>query len=594
MRFVATIVSLFIAATLLILGISFKFFSGPKDVSISIPSDPNVSYIVIDPQVLHLHSGSQYVKVSGADVNTAAYGQTNDVLSWLGGSRYSHVSVDLKTKKISTEVVSASTSRADAPTATAAQDDSIVSPAGSDMWLGEATAKKGEAILPLDIRSNQSVIVASSGSTPAPSEVTIAWPLPKPTFLWMTDDVLMIVGGFFLLLGFGLYIWALLHMRRSQGPRRRGRMPKPPRPRRSIGRSTRRISGPSRGRRAITGGRSFIAFALSGMVLVGVSACSTGVAPTPTPTPTSTSEENADAPKPVVTQEQLGVILDKVTRTIADSDAKLDGGLASSRLEGAALQARLANYAIRKSNAKFPALPTLKPSPVQLFLPQTTGLWPRSILAMVEAVDATKKEKQAPTVALILTQLTPRSNYKIVYTINLEANQRIPEVAAATVGTPLVAPDTKLLLISPKDLAAAYADVINKGEKSKFATMFSATSDTLRTTIAAERKAQATSKDVRVTFADYPGTGAVAFAAQNAGAIVAVQMNEVATFTPLNNRDLKLAGALKGLAGLEISNRPVRATYGMQMFMYVPPVGSSHHIEMLGYSENPTYVKILG
>jgi hypothetical protein len=213
---------------------------------------------------------------------------------------------------------------------------------------------------------------------------------------------------------------------------------------------------------------------------------------------------------------------------------------------------------------------------------------------MVEAVDATKKDKQAPTVALVLTQKTPRSNYKIVYTINLEANQRIPEVAAASVGTPLVAADTKLLSVSPNDLAVRYADVVNKGEKSKYVSLFSSTSDTLRTTIAAERKAQSTSKDVRVTFADYPGTAAVAFAAQNAGAIIAVQMNEVATFTPLNNRDLKLTGALKALAGLEISNRPFKATYGMQMFLYVPPVGSSNHIEMLGYSENLTSVKLVG
>ncbi|MEN9751540.1 MAG: hypothetical protein RLZZ600_587 [Actinomycetota bacterium] len=594
MRFIATIVSLFIAAALLILGISFKFFSGPKEVSISIPSDSSVSYVVIDPQVLHIHSGAQYLKVAGADVNTVAYGQTNDVLSWLGGSSYSHVSVDAKSKKVSTQVVSAVTSGENVPTATAAQDQSIVSPAGSDMWIGEATAEKDQAILSLDIKSNQSVIVASSGKAPAPSDITVSWPLPQPTFLWMNDDVLMIVGGFFLLFGIGIYLWALWHMRRGQGPRRRGRMPKPPRPPRSIGRSTRRISGPSKGRRAISGSRSMVALALSGLVIVGVSACSTGVAATPTPSPTSTSDENPDAPKPVVTEQQLAVILGKVTTTLNESDQKLDSGLVATRLAGAALEVRLANYAIRKSNKKIAALPSLKPSPVQLFLPQTTALWPRSILAMVETVDPSKKDKQAPTVAVVMTQESPRSNYKVVYTINLEANQKIPEVAAATVGTPLVAHDTKLLAVSPQDLAKVYADVVNKKDKSKYASLFSSTSDSFRTTIAAERKAQATSKDVKVTFADYPGTDAIAFAAQNAGAIVAVQMNEKATFTPLNNRDLKLTGALKALAGLEISNRPIQATYSMQLFFYVPPVGSTHHIEMLGYTENPTFVKLLG
>lgn len=370
-------------------------------------------------------------------------------------------------------------------------------------------------------------------------------------------------------------------------------MPKPPRPRR-IRASKISLTGPARGRRAIGPGSSMVAAALGGLLVVSLSACSPAATTvTPSPTPTSTNDPVNDGPSPVVSEAQLQVILKKVTQTIALADKNKDLPLISTRFAGAALEARAANYAMRKTNAKLPAIPGLSTSPVQLFLPQTTQLWPRSILAMVAASEAAKKGEQPPTVAVVMTQETPRSNYKIVYTTDLEANQRTPEVAAATLGTPLVALDTKLLRLSPTELAAAYGDLLNKGDNSQFVDVFDSAGDTLRPRIAAERKGQQSNKQVRVTFADVTGASSpVAFATMDAGAIVSVQLNEIGTFTPLNNRDLKLTGELKALSGIEISNRAVRATYGLQLFMYVPPVGSAKRVQMLGYSEDLTSVRL--
>ncbi len=594
MRFIAAMVSLIIAALLLVLGFGFKFFSGPTEITVSIPSSDRSSYVVIEPEVLHLHPGYQTVTAEGASVNTVGYGRTSDVMSWLGGSAYKRVVLNPKTLTVTSEEVDISESTHQAPTAAAAQDQAIVSPAGSDMWIGESTVADGQANLPMNLASSQSVIVASDGKTPAPSTIVISWPLPGPQFLWMDANLLMLVGGGFLLLGIGLYLWALLNMRRGQGPRRRGRgrMPKPPRPRRVKATSV-TLRSPNGRRRALGAGSSLIAIALGGALVVGLSACSTGTFPTPSPTPTSTDNSNPDGPLPVVTSTQLGVILGKVTQTLAQADKKTDLKLVSTRLTGAALEARAANYAMRKTNSKIAALPGFSASPVQLFLPQSTELWPRSILAMVAENQPAKKTGQAPTVAVVMTQETPRSNYHVAYITDLEPKQRTPEVAAATVGSPLVALDTKLLMLSPVEIPRAYGDILNKGSASKYASLFDELGDTLRTRIADERKGQKANKQVKVTFTDTAGAySPVAFATMDAGAIVSVQLNDVATFTPLNNRDLKLAGELKALSGVEISNRPARATYGIQMFVYVPPVGSKNKIQILGYSENLTTVKL--
>jgi hypothetical protein len=594
LRFIATIVSLSIAALLLILGFTFKFFTGPHSISLAVPSTTS-AYVVIDPDVLAIHPGSQVIHASGAAVNTAAYGKTTDVKAWLAGSTYTRISADPKTHKLSAQTIDASQSTADSPTAASTQDGTIVSPAGSDMWLGEATAQGGDANLPLTISSNQSVIVAGDGTGPAPSSIAVIWPLPKPQFLWMTDDVLMLAGGVFLLIGIGFYLWALYGVRRGQGPRRRGgkRMPKAPRPSRSLGRSTSSISGPSKGRRAISGGKALVAVSLGGLMLAGVTACSSpGTQVTPTPTPTSSNGVSPDAPQPVVTEQQLSEILAKTTQVMAAADKANDATAIRARFTGAALEERLANYAMRKTNAKIEAIPAFTASPVQLFLPQATDLWPRSILVMVQSTSEVKKGQPQPTVAVSFTQQTPRSNYQVAYVVNLESKQRTPEVAASTVGTPLVALDTKLLKLSPNQLATAYGDVLNKGVSSTFSAMFSADGDSLRPTIAQERQQQTTNKNVKVSFADFQGAAPIALATQTAGAIVSTQMNEVASFTPLDNRDLKLAGELKALAGIELSNRPVKATYGIQLFFYVPPVGSADKIQLLGYTENLTSVKI--
>jgi hypothetical protein len=594
LRFIATIVSLCIAAVLLILGFGFKFFTGPHSVSLAMPST-TASYVVIDPEVLALHPGSQIIQASGAPSNTAAFGKTADVKAWLAGSTYTRISADPKTHKLSSQTIDAAQSTADSPTAAASQDGTIVSPAGSDMWLGESTAKGTDANLPLTIGSNQSVIVAGDGTSPAPSKVTVVWPLPKPQFLWMTDDVLMLAGGVFLLVGIGFYLWALYGMRRGQGPRRRGgkRMPKAPRPNRSLGRSTSSISGPRRGRRAITGGKAFVAASLGGLMLAGVTACSSPSAQvSPTPTPTSTNGVSPDSPQPVVTEQQLSEILYKTTQTMTAADKANDSNAIRGRFAGAALEARLANYAMRKTNSKIASLPGFTNTPVQLFLPQATDLWPRSILVMVQSTAEATKGQPAPTVAVSLTQQNPRANYQVAYVLNLEAKQRTPEVAASTVGAPLVALDTKLLKLSPNLLAVAYGDVLNKGVASTYSAIFSAEGDSLLKTIADERKTQSANKDVKVTFADVQGATPVAFATQSAGAIVSTQMNEVASFTPKNNRDLKLAGELKALAGIELANRPVKATYGIQLFFYVPPVGSADKIQLLGYTENLTLVSL--
>ncbi|MFX7768332.1 hypothetical protein ABTK15_20215, partial [Acinetobacter baumannii] len=64
-----------------------------------------------------------------------------------------------------------------------------------------------------------SVLVASDGSAPAPTNITVTWPIDNST-PWAGP--LIAGGGVALLAGIVLYLLGILHVRRSRRPRRKG------------------------------------------------------------------------------------------------------------------------------------------------------------------------------------------------------------------------------------------------------------------------------------------------------------------------------------------------------------------------------------
>ena len=289
----------------------------------------------------------------------------------------------------------------------------------------------------------------------------------------------------------------------------------------------------------------------------------------------------------------MRVIMSKLSEVAANADANLDANVASTRFAGAALAARSANYSIRKGDpalAAIPAIPDVAPS---LFLPESSNTWPRSLFAVFQPAATSAKageDDKTPTIAIVLQQTSPRDNYKVVYQINLQANETVPEVAAANVGTVAVPADSKLLLLPPDRVAAAYADVLAFDEQSDFYESFQSNGDTLRASLQAER-AQQNAENVVITYTNRPGTGPiVALATTAAGALVSVSVDEIARFEPQGGRSLRLTGALKALGGTELAPKPVNATYQFELLFFVPAIGSSERISLVGYAENLTRV----
>lgn len=626
MRFVLAIVAFIVAAALVGLGIAQRTVLAPaSEVSASVTVKGGAAFTVISGSVLNAHPNQQTLSVSGSSKEFVAYGRTADVLAWLGTQRYARISYDASGDTLTSKIVTPKSTDADTggtatatPDPTAAETPAVPTstpspsaaatdtatpgpnPSGSDLWL-EQYSGSDAAVTYMNVPSDVSVIVASDGTKPAPDKVRIAWPLDTAT-PWAGP---LIAGGLLLLLaGIVLFLLGLLHLRRSRGPRRSSgpKMPKLPKARtykpsravvsRGKGRRSRSGRDRSRGRRRMVTVSTVV---LGTLVLTGCSAdywpqFSGNPTATLTPTPLSTDAAalGKDALPPVVTVPQLQKIVANIATVAANADAHGNADELAGRFTGVALAMRSANYKIRAPKTSVVALATIPAGPIKVALPQATDSWPRVVEAVVQN---TANAKDAP-IMLVLVQETPRDNYMVNYAIPLQASATVPDVAPASIGTSIVPPDSKFLLVAPSKLAADYADVLTNGDASKYADLFDASTDGLRGQVAkldAETKSQLSST-ASLTIARTAGTGAlIALATNDSGAIVAVDVREVVTAKVVSAGAEVTAGATaSALSGLVTSKTGIASTTDYQLLFSVPPPGSKNKITLLGFSQGLT------
>ena len=574
MRFILAIVLFVVAFVSMGLGIAQRtILAGPSKVTESAVVDSTAPFTIIDGATLNAHDGTQSISVSGGDGVYVAYGRTVDVMAWVGDAGYTKLSTpsDPESTKFKTDAVRGT-------------ETAIPNPAGSDLWIQEFTSES-QLTRKLNVPDDISVIIASDGTKPAPADVAVTWPIDNST-PW--SGPLLLGGVAALLAGIIALLWALVHARRVRGPRRKTpRMPRNPKPPRLKPASQRRaIETPdkvgSHGRR-----RLFVALAglsVGAVVLTGCSTPVTAANSSPTPSASSVSEDS-QLEAPAVTAPQLKRILSRVSEATVAADAANDATGAAVRLDGPALELRKANYVARAADAAIAAPAPIPTGSVDLLLPAQNDAWPRTVLAV--ATDA-NNPTAAPT-AVVLTQQSPRDNYKVHYTMLLDHD--LPKVAPASIGATVLPSDSKLLLVQPDQLAAQYGDVLVKGKDSAYYDVFDTEADNLLKALGVDYKAQvkvdATASAV-VEFADVAGPGqVVAFATNDSGALVAVDVRENATIKPAEaGAAINTKGEVKAVSGKASSTRGFATSYAVQILFYVPPVtATDQKVKVLGFAQ---------
>lgn len=610
MRFLSAIVAFVVAAGMILFGIAQRTVLAPPDhVTASVSTAGDAAYTVIPGKVLGGNPGQQHVDVSGASTVWVAYARTSDIVAWLGDRPYNSLSYDARTDALSTQVVrpdpSAGTPAPGTPTPTptpsAAPSTAVAAgpnPAGSDLWLEEKQADRALAWT-VNVPDDVSLLVATDGTLPAPSAIKLSWPLDTAT-PWAGP--LIVGGGVLLLVGLGLYIWGLVHMRRTRGPRRKTprapKLPQAPRPR-ALRAETLGPETTAKGRRAVR--RSYLAAGgitvAAGLLLSGCTSPELGKVfssdPAPVPSATATGAPPAQVVPVAVTEGQLRRIVERVSGAVAQADTDRNADLVATRVTGPALAERKANYTMRGADGGIPGPDRIPAIPITLALPQATDAWPRTVVTVVGGDDPAV----AP-VALVLIQQAPRDNYLVNYAVKLQAKVPFPAVAPPSVGAAVLANDVKLLAVPPAQVGSQYADVLAKGDTSPFARVFQADPDGLRSQVGVEyknKKKAGLPSTASLDFSHAEGPGRVlALASNNSGAIVATSILERETAKPTaDGATVNLEGQVKALSGLKTTTKGVESTYLDQLLFYVPPGSADSKVVLLGYAQALIGVKEL-
>ncbi|MBB2974605.1 hypothetical protein FHX49_000146 [Microbacterium endophyticum] len=599
-RFVWAVAAFVLAALLIGAGIAQRtVLSGPSTQTASVEVDADAPYVVIEGSVMSMLPGTQTLRVEGEGSVFAAYGRTTDVDAWVSRSDYTRVAVG-EDGGITSELIEPETDSEDPETA----DETTPSPVGSDLWIDEFQ-QDGVVTTPLQIPSTMSVIIATDGESPAPSNVTVSWPLDNAT-PWAGP--LIVLGGVFLAVGAILYVLGIRHARRSRGPRRKAPPPLAHTQPIDVAGEIEAGSGKkgvisATGRRRSLGRRSAIAvpvIALTAGLLAGCSAEAwPQLASSPTPSPTATVIDAEDQQAPAVTEAQAKNILAEIAGTVAQADTDMDSDLAATRLDGAALDVRNTNYTLRSQIADYATPDPIPTDPVSIILPQAYDGWPRTVMMVVGDEDDTDP---APTI-MLMTQEDAWSQYKLTYIGGIEAATAMPDLAPAYVGAVQVRPDTAFLVITPEELPAAYADVLNNGDDSEYASLFDDESDKFRQMIVDDRQKrldefnQTATDTGTLSFSAEPGDSEpLALATLESGAIVAIDVSEVDTVKPTNSDAvIKLDNnpTVKTLSGSDESQTGFTTTFKDQLFFYVPGQGSTEKIRLLGYSSDILNAKVI-
>ena len=578
MRFAVALVTLLIAGVLAAAGIAQRTILKPADhVDVVASAPAGVRYVVVPGSVLTAHDGGQRLHLEGAATAFAAYGRPADITAWLSGQRYAELRVDAEGGAIAPVVRTA-------PTVAGVDGDADPDPDGSDLWLDQA---RGQGALDwrVNLPSSTAMIIAADGAGAAPSTIRLRWTERTATPFAVP---LIVAGAVLAVVGLLLYVWALVHVRRTRGPRRRppARAPKRPQPPRY--RPHRPAAVPVRGRRSVHR-RTALPVAAALALLLGTVVVTGPAVP-------ATAAPAAAKPAAAVGEEQARRIVEKVRAVAEEADAQRDAEVAAARFAGPALELRTAAYRIRAKDRKA-KLPQAVPGPdatLRLILPQATDSWPRTLFVVV----ADRRDTKVAPLALAMVQDDPRADYKVDYAMSLMPGRQLPVLPSALLGAARLDAEANVLRVPPVQLAEDYGALL-RDRDDEAAAVFDITDDELEQGVGEAVKKKAAKRlgsTAAITFKDLPvdASAVIAMSTAASGALVAVNLDEQWTVKPKRvGVTVKPSGGTKVLSRTSSTAEGIASVYGYQLLFFVPSAGSTKPVVLLGYAQGLVSAKEL-
>jgi hypothetical protein len=551
-----------LSLSLALVGVAQRTIWAPPPANVlTLEYDAENHFAIIDQKTLSTYPGNPTVTVFGDDKTFVSSARESDIRAWIADSSFTSIQVK-DAESLELEPVSNFGL------------DLALSPRGSDLWRDEANGKQ-QAELAVTNEHDAAVLIATDGLSASPGKVTVSWPI---AYDLTPSNINLIVAGVLLAAALVINLFSVSEERKRRRPQRR--VPKAPQGPKTRGRKS-NLEIPRRGRRVARK----VSVVTSGLLVLGLlSGCAPAAAPSD-PTPSPSSDVIADPP--VLIESQIQKIVSNVAMWAKKADGATDKSMLLTRFEGAAQQMRTTYYYLMSKSTKNEALPIIEER-VTWSLPASSTIWPRTLMVVTDAEDTNLPQM------LIMSQSSPRSQYKVSFVISLVPGAALPPVAAADAGAIPVASDSAYLKVVPRELPPTYGDVIDKGTLSEFYELFDLENDKYYADVSALEKAQVQKlTKAKIKFRHYLGSSKVlSLSTASGGALVAVYMKDDYTIKPIKvGSGVTVSGNEKILLGSAGSVKGVRSTYGNMMIFYVPPLSADEKTTLLGVTQGLLSVK---
>lgn len=569
LRFKTAVALVLLGLLTLLAGIGQKTFWAPAEtVTATAPADSKAAPLtVIDHKLRTLEGGAVTIKVKGEGSFLLAAGRPDDVNAWVGKTAHNTVTGLSEDKKALQ--VERTDGEAKAPT-----------PAGSDLWVSTESAS-GELdytwTAPAD--GDWSLLLASDGTKPAPSSISMTFPNDTST-PWAVP--LMVLGGLLMIAGA-----ALLVLKPKGGTPGHGG---------SLGSLGSQFAKRARAKAAArasakagtgSGTRLGMLVAVStAAVLAGTGAAAQA---SQTPEPAATGASSSAAPSgsasaapaagdsPVLLDAQFRRILEQVASAADAGDAAKDAKKLTARVAGTELEVRTNNYKIRSRVASYDARMPVRSTKLLTTVVTSKRSWPRSVLAV------TQGEGNVVPQLLTLVQSSPRENYKLVGTTPLQPGTTFPSIERG--GTETLAKDDKSgLLYSGEEALAGLADRLTKANSTfKDKLVEGESSPYIADTLSYQTDVVKEGVNGKFSFSHkvVPGS-TVVFRTADGGALVLGRLTFNFDGTPKSDGDkLSIGSDAAVLAGGKETTTGMVLNFAESMAVYVPPAGSKDPMKLV-------------
>lgn len=554
MRFKTAVALVLLGLLTLLAGIGQKTIWAPSETfTASAPADAAAAPLtVIDQNLRTAQGGTVKIKIEGDGNFLLAAGRPDDVDAWVGPTAHNTIT------GVSEDNKSLHVEHADG-------DATAPNPSGSDLWVSTESAS-GELEYswtpPAD--GEWSLLLASDGTKPAPSSISMTFPNDTST-PWAIP--LMVIGGLLVLAGIALVV---LSARKRDGEgtgkgslfARRARA-------KAEAKSSARLG-------MVSGG--MVTAAVTALVVAGTGvAANAATTPAPAPATGSAAPEAAQAAAPVLLDAQFRRILEQVSSAADAGDAAKDAALLAERVAGTELEVRTQNYKIRSQVGTYEARMPVRSTKLLTTVVTSDRTWPRSVLAV------TQGDGNVVPQLLTLVQPSPRENYKLTETTPLQPGTTFPAIGRDGTDT-LAANDKSGLLYSGEEALAGLADRLSNAESSfKDKLVEGASSPYIADTLSYQAEVVKSGENGNFSFTHkVVPESTVVFRTADGGALVLGRINFGFDGTPKASGDkLTIGDDAAALAGGKETTTGMVLNFAESMAVYVPPAGSTDPIKLV-------------